>query len=226
MKFNRIAVVLMTALMLASSGAAHYMTPTRHLADQIGKPDLETLFPKQFGAWRLDANVPVILPAPDVQARLDAIYNQVLSRTYINEQGQRIMLSVAYGGDQSDGTRIHRPEVCYPAQGFQILSNKVDHIPLPGREPLKVRRLESKLEQRREPITYWVVVGDSAVTSAGEQKFAQLRYGMQGLIPDGVLVRVSSIDPETSRAFDLQQRYIADLAHALTPQASLRVFGK
>lgn len=226
MKFNRIAVVLMTALMLASSGAAHYMTPTRHLADKIGKPDLETLFPKQFGAWRLDANVPVILPAPDVQARLDAIYNQVLSRTYINDQGQRVMLSVAYGGDQSDGTRIHRPEVCYPAQGFQILSNKVDRLPMPGREPLKVRRLESKLEQRREPITYWVVVGDSAVTSAAEQKLAQLRYGMQGLIPDGVLVRVSSIDPETPRAFELQQRYIADLARALTPQASLRVFGK
>lgn len=226
MKFNRVAVALMTVLMLASSGAAHYMTPTEHLADKVGKPDLEALFPKQFGVWRLDANVPVILPAPDVQARLDAIYNQVLSRTYVNDRGQRVMLSVAYGGDQSDGTRIHRPEVCYPAQGFQILSNKVDHIDLPGHEPLKVRHLESKLEQRFEPITYWVVVGDSAVVSSSEQKLAQLRYGLRGVIPDGMLVRVSSIDPDTRRALDLQQQYISDLARFLTPQASQRVFGR
>ncbi|MBV8033891.1 exosortase-associated protein EpsI, B-type [Roseateles sp.] len=226
MKLNRMVVGVMTALMLASSGASRYMTPTEHLADKVGKPDLETLFPRQFGVWRVDANVPVILPAPDVQARLDAIYNQVLSRTYVDDRGQRIMLSVAYGGDQSDGTRIHRPEVCYPAQGFQILSNRVDHIGMPGREPLKVRRLESKLEQRLEPITYWVVVGDSVVVSASEQKLAQLRYGLRGVIPDGLLVRVSSIDPEASRAFSLQQQYIADLARSLTPQASLRVFGK
>lgn len=226
MKFKRVVVGLMTVLMLASSGAARYMTPTEHLADKVGKPDLETLFPKQFAGWRIDANVPVILPAPDVQARLDAIYNQVLSRTYVNDRGQRVMLSVAYGGDQSDGTRIHRPEVCYPAQGFQILSNSVGHIGLPGREPLKVRHLESKLEQRFEPITYWVVVGDSAVVSSSEQKLAQLRYGLRGVIPDGMLVRVSSIDPDTRRALDLQQQYISDLARFLTPQASQRVFGR
>ncbi len=226
MKFKRVAVGLMTVLMLASSGAARYMTPTEHLADKMGKPDLEALFPKQFGGWRIDANVPVILPAPDVQARLDAIYNQVLSRTYVNDRGQRVMLSVAYGGDQSDGTRIHRPEVCYPAQGFQILSNSVGHIGLPGHEPLKVRHLESKLEQRLEPITYWVVVGDSVVVSSSEQKLAQLRYGLRGVIPDGMLVRVSSIDSDTRRAFDLQQQYVNDLARSLTPQASLRVFGR
>ncbi|MFT7772006.1 exosortase-associated protein EpsI, B-type [Roseateles sp.] len=226
MRFNRVVVGLMTVLMLASSGAARYMTPTEHLADKVGKPDLESLFPRQFGNWRIDANVPVILPAPDVQARLDAIYNQVLSRTYVNDRGQRVMLSVAYGGDQSDGTRIHRPEVCYPAQGFQILSNKIGHVDLPGHEPLKVRHLESKLEQRFEPITYWVVVGDSAVVSSSEQKLAQLRYGLRGVIPDGMLVRVSSIDSDTRRAFDLQQQYINDLARSLTSQASQRVFGR
>ena len=31
---------------------------------KIGKPDLESLFPKQFGTWRLDASLPAILPAP------------------------------------------------------------------------------------------------------------------------------------------------------------------
>ena len=225
MHFNRTAAIVMTVLMLASAGAAHRMTPRVHLTDQIGKPDLETLFPKSFGAWRLDTSMPVILPAPDVQARLDQIYNQVLSRSYINGQGQRIMLSVAYGGDQSDGTRVHRPEVCYPAQGFQILSNRAAELPVAGKD-LHVRQLTSKLSQRMEPITYWVVVGDQAVRSATEQKVAQLAYGVRGIIPDGLLVRVSSIDANSEAAFAVQQQYLTDLAGALQPAARVRVFGR
>ena len=63
-------------------------------------PNLETMFPKAFGDWRVDTSMPVILPSPDVQALLDKIYNQVLSRSYVNAKGERIMLSVAYGGDR------------------------------------------------------------------------------------------------------------------------------
>lgn len=225
-KLNQAAVAAIVALMLGGGAAAHWMRPTVHMADRTGKPDLEQLFPKRFGNWEIDTSMPVILPAPDVQARLDQIYNQVLSRTYIDRSsGQRVMLSVAYGGDQSDGTRLHRPEVCYPAQGFQILSNRQTALSLPGRS-LPVRQLESQLDGRHEPITYWVIVGDQAVTSASQQKIAQLRYGVRGLIPDGMLVRVSSIDRDTGQALKVQQRYIEDLLRSLSPEASLRVFGR
>ena len=30
------------------------------------------------------------------------------------------MLSMAYGDDQRGGLQAHRPEVCYPAQGFKL----------------------------------------------------------------------------------------------------------
>lgn len=227
-KLSKGVVVFIVVVMLAGAAAARWMKPTIHIADQIGKPNLETLFPKAFGTWIIDTNIPVILPAPDVQARLDAIYNQVLSRTYVDTQtGQRVMVSVAYGGDQSDGTRLHRPEVCYPAQGFQIQSNRKATLSVNGMN-LPVRQLESKLGERYEPITYWVVVGDRAVTSASEQKIAQLRYGVRGLIPDGMLIRVSSIDRDTPKALDLQQRYIADLASAVSANADAteRIFGR
>lgn len=225
MKYNPIAVFVMAALMVASSGAAHFMTPTIHLADKVGKPDLEAIFPKNFGDWTIDRNTPVILPAPDVQARLDKIYNQVLSRTYVNSRGDRIMLSVAYGGDQSDGTRLHRPEVCYPAQGFQITSNRATELQLPDKK-LHIRQLTSKLDQRFEPITYWVIVGDEAVTSATQQKLTQLSYGVRGLIPDGMLMRVSSIDMDSERAFKVQNEFLRDLSLAVAPEARARIFGK
>ena len=211
-------------LMLAGVAAAYFGRPTVFLADQIGKPDLELLFPKRFGDWQIDTAMPVVLPAPDVQAQLNAIYNQVLSRTYVNTAGQRIMLAVAYGGDQSDGASAHRPEVCYPAQGFAIIGNERAVQPL-GAGSLPVRRLISRLGDRSEPITYWVVVGREVATSGIEQKLAQMRYGLHGVIADGMLVRVSSIGTDMAQAHALQAGFIADLAAAMPGPSRGRVFG-
>jgi EpsI family protein len=224
---NRVQWRALLAMMVMLAGAAltYFGKPTIHLADRIGKPELETLFPKQFGPWRLDARMPVILPAPDVQARLDIIYNQVLTRTYVNDAGQRIMLSVAYGGDQSDGTSAHRPEVCYPAQGFEITANEKAVLTTAG-GTLAVRKLMSKLGGRNEPITYWVVVGNEIATTGIEQKLAQMRYGLRGVIADGMLVRVSSIDTDMVRAHGLQSGFIADMAAAMPRDARPRVFGE
>ena len=216
--------LVVALLMLAGSAAAVLAKPTKSLADQIGIPNLEAMLPKQFGDWRVDTSLPTILPSPDVQAQLDKIYNQVLSRTYVNKSGQRIMLSVAYGGDQSDGTSAHRPEVCYPAQGFAITSNQQTSLHMGGRE-LQARRLMSKLGQRNEPITYWVVVGDEVVTTGIGQKLAQMRYGLRGVIADGMLVRISSIDGDMDRGHKLQEQFASDLFNNIDQAAATRLFG-
>ena len=220
----RVRALVVALLMLASAAAAMLARPTRHLADEIGKPDLEVLFPRQFGDWRIDTSLPVVLPAPDVQAQLDKINNQVLARTYVNGKGQRVMLSVAYGGDQSDGTSAHRPEVCYPAQGFAIVSNRTATLEIGG-QAVPVRRLVSRLGAREEPITYWIAVGGKAVTSGIEQKLAQMRYGLKGIIADGMLMRVSSIDHVPAHAFAVQDGFLADLARVIDPLSRARVFG-
>ena len=225
MKIRRLRAMLVAVLMCATAAFAYVARPTVHLADTLGKPDLETLFPKNFGTWRIDVRSPIILPAPDVQAKLDTIYNQVLSRSYVNDAGQRIMLSVAYGGDQSDGTRAHRPEVCYPAQGFQIVANKVVTAHVAGRA-IPARVLMTRLGVREEPITYWVTVGDRVTTSGTEQKLAQISFGMRGVVPDGMLIRVSSIDPDRDHALALQAEFIARLGEAVPEAQRDRVFGK
>jgi len=218
----RAVAVLLT--MVATVALAVWMTPTIYLSDKLGKPDLETLFPKEFADWRLDARAGLVLPSPETQALLDSIYNQTLTRTYINAQGYRIMLSVAYGGDQSDATRAHMPEVCYPAQGFQITANNSGQISLDNR-PVAVRYLMSKYGSRNEPITYWMVVGDRVSLSRTDQKLAQFALGLKGYIPDGMLVRVSSIDENAARGHQTQEVFLKDLAAAVPPQARDRVFG-
>lgn len=216
---------LFIALLLASmSVLAHVTRPTVYLADRHAKVDLESLFPKAFGDWRLDTNMPATIISPDVEAMLKSLYAQTVSRTYVGPRGERIMLSVAYGGDQSDATRAHRPDVCYPAQGFDILANGDASVDVGGAQ-LPVRHMFAKLGQRFEPVSFWFVVGDEVAVSGQQQKIAQLRYGLRGLIPDGMLVRVSSIDTDADAGYRLQNRFIAEMRQAMSVEARRRVFG-
>ncbi len=194
------------------------------LADSRPRVDLETLFPKQCGDWHVDTRLPVQLVSPDTQAMLAKIYNQTLERTYIEPNGGRVMLSVAYGGDQSDATRAHRPEVCYPAQGFAVRDQSAAAITVAGNE-LRARRLVAVLGGRIEPITYWIVVGEQVATSGTQQKLAQLSYGAQGIVADGMLVRVSSIDADSGHAYAIHQRFLDALGTALPSSQRARVMG-
>lgn len=226
MNATRLRAVVGLVLMVAAFAVALAWTPRIKLADSRPRVVLESMFPKQFGEWRVDERMPVQLISPDQAAVLDKIYNQTLSRAYVNVQGERVMLSVAYGGDQSDGTRAHRPEVCYPAQGFDMLSNVRTALPLDGHGELQVRRLVARLGGRVEPITYWVTVGEFTATSGTEQKLAQLRYGVRGTIPDGMLLRVSTIDTDASRSYQLQDRFVRDLRRAMSPADAPLAFGR
>jgi len=225
MSAARVKAVLVAVLMALSFAGAAAWRPTIRLADSRPRIELETLFPRQFGDWTVDQRMPVQLVSPDTQAMLDKIYNQTLSRTYVNSKGDRIMLSVAYGGDQSDATRAHRPEVCYPAQGFQILSGSVGSLPVSG-QTIQVRRLVAGLGARNEPITYWITVGDKVAVSGTQQKLAQLSYSTRGVVPDGMLVRVSSIDADNAAAFALQERFVGELSAALASERRPLVIGR
>lgn len=217
-------VLLVFLAMALSSWLAYAFKPSIKVADAQPLGSLETAIPQEFGPWRVDTSLPVILPSPEVQAKLDKIYNQVLSRTYVDGQGRHIMLSIAYGGDQSDGTTAHKPEVCYPAQGLEIVYNRTGLMNVQGQD-IPVRRLRARMGARHEPITYWIVVGDQAVTSGSGMKMVQLRYGVQGLIPDGLLIRVSSLDRDADAAFKQHEEFVRALMASIPPSLRLRLLG-
>jgi EpsI family protein len=224
MTTSRLHALIALVLMVSAFAVSYAWRPTMRLADTRPKVDLEAMFPKQLGEWALDERMPVQLVSPDQLAVLSAIYNQTLSRTYVNRSGDRIMLSVAYGGDQSDATRAHRPEVCYPAQGFQIISGS-DSLLQTSVHPIRVRQLVARQGGRNEPISYWITVGDRVTLSGTEQKLAQLSYSIRGVVPDGMLVRVSSIDAQSARAFGLQQSFVDAMAKALPLAVRSQVIG-
>ena len=211
--------------MLAAAGLALALTPSEKVASQGPKIDLETMIPKQFGEWQVDESIVPLQVSPDVQAKLDKIYNQTLSRTYSNSKGARIMLSIAYGSDQSDSMAVHKPEVCYPAQGFEVLQKQKSTLNVGGAS-LPVVRMVARQKSRIEPITYWITVGNQTVTGGLDKKLAEMRYGLTGKVPDGLLFRVSSIDPEAEHAYSSQARFIAELHTSLDEKRRVVIFGK
>lgn len=224
MNAGRRKAIVLLAGMVGAAALARVGVPTRKIADQW-ETDLESMFPARFGSWQVDRSVPVILPAPDVQAKLDAIYNHVLARTYVDTtSGNRVMLSVAYGGDQSDAMSAHLPEVCYPAQGFEIVVKRADMLELAGRR-IPVQRIHTQLGARHEPVTYWLTLGETVAAGRTERKLAQMRYGLRGMIPDGMLVRVSSIDRDVARAFVVQDAFLRALVAAVPTPMLSRVVG-
>jgi EpsI family protein len=65
--------------------------------------------------------------------------------------------------------------------------------------------------QRIEPITYWVMLGDSAVRGNWEQHFARLKYGLTGKIPYGIVIRVSTLSANESQAYRTQVQFVRDM---------------
>lgn len=221
---SRRNAVALLAGMVGASALAAWARPTIRESDLRPGFDLKTLFPERFGRWVVDPHVPVVVPPPDQQALLDKIYHQTLGRTYVDDKGRRIMLSVAYGGDQSDGLTVHVPEVCYVAQGFRLESTGDGRLTL-GAVTIPVRHVLATLGGRVEPITYWVIVGDRATITTTERRLVSLRYGLRRRIPEGMLVRVSSIDRDTSAAYRLQADFIRDMVAAIPPAERDRVVG-
>jgi EpsI family protein len=211
--------------MLAAAGMAMALKPTTKIVDQGPKLDLETLVPKQFDDWKMAENVATLIANPEQTAELNKLYSQMLTRTYVNSHGGRIMLSISYGGDQSDGMQVHKPEVCYPAQGFQILKNRVDVLSTVAGD-IPVKRLVASQGQRNEPITYWITVGDTIAVNSLMWKINQVKYGLTGKIPDGLLFRISSIQPDNTAAYGMQDDFARALLDALPPTSRERLIGK
>jgi EpsI family protein len=218
-----ISLVLGVA-MAATSALTGALTPKPRVVPAHEQFSLDQMIPQRFGDWRIDPSVVPLTPDPEQQSVLEKIYDQTLSRTYVNNEGQRVMLSIAYGGDQSKSLQLHLPEVCYVAQGFQMV--KEDDGALPTRYgELPVKRLVARLHERNEPITYWITIGEHAARAGIQQKLRRLAYGLSGEIPDGMLVRVSTIQASDAQAYRVQDRFVADMLGTMAPRDRTRLLG-
>jgi EpsI family protein len=215
---------ILAGLMCGAAIAGVVGRPNTTARQLGGAIHLETAVPTQFGDWAKLPDEGGQVVNPQTQELLDKLYSQILTRTYVNKDGYRIMLSMAYGDDQRGGLQAHRPEVCYPAQGFK-LGDVQDGALLTSFGDIEVRRLTTSLGARNEPVTYWLTVGDHVIRNALEKRMVELRLSLTGQIPDGLLFRISSIDRDQAHAFAMQQKFAADLMAAVPAETRRQLSG-
>ncbi|MFS2215447.1 exosortase C-terminal domain/associated protein EpsI, partial [Telluria sp. Tellsp104] len=148
------ASVLLGVAMAGTSALTGALTPKQKVAAVQERFDLEAMIPKRFGNWTVDNSVVPLTPDETQKELIATLYDQTLARTYVNDAGQRVMLSIAYGGDQSKQLQLHLPEVCYVAQGFDMVQDHKAELPTHyGSVPVK--RLVWGPHPRPPPRNVW-----------------------------------------------------------------------
>jgi len=212
-------------LALLVSAVTWALRPTVFIANQRPKVNLELLIPRQFGEWHQLDQPSILIVNPQQVALLEEIYSQTLSRSYANAEGAVVMLSIAYGANQTRDVALHIPDACYPAQGFEVLSNIKGTLET-GFGNIRVTRMTARRGNRSEPVTYWSTLGDKVMQGGLETRLMRVEYGLRGLIPDGLIFRLSSVSPDAKTAYELQEVFVRKLMTALPPASRLQLMGK
>lgn len=216
---------LIIGAVAATTAVGYRAIPTERVDNKQAAPkiDLEALVPTHFGDWR-ELPGPAMAVNPQTQALLDKLYSQILARTYVHKDGYAIMLSLSYGADQRGSLEAHKPEVCYPAQGFKVDSAASGTLDT-GFGNIQVQRLSTHMDQRKEPLIYWFTLGSHNVQSRFEKRLVELKMALTGQIPDGLLFRVSSIDADAANGWRRQEQFVKDLLLDVQGDARARLAG-
>ena len=91
---------------------------------------------------------------------------------------------------------------------------------------LPVCRLVAKMPGRNEPITYWIVIGESVMADTAKRKLMKVMHGLGGRIEDGMLVHISSIEFDEAAACQRHARFLRDLATHAPAESRVQVFGR
>jgi EpsI family protein len=208
---------VLTGLTLIGAAGFAYARMPKPGPKQLGKDGLDGLIPKALGPWKFETTSGLVLPPPDETA--DRLYDEVLTRVYTRADGAAVMMLIAYSSVQDGLLQIHRPEVCYPASGYALSETRVAPMKLANGDMIPTRQFTAGSAVRSEHVLYWTRLGSHLPTSWREQRWAVVLENLGGLIPDGILVRVSTVNPDSDKAFGMLRDFASDLSRSVSPKA-------
>lgn len=189
--------------------------------------DFDRLFPSEFGDWKeVKTITPLVSASNPGELTFNQPYDAQIMRTFRNSQNQVIMLAVAYGQNQRQDIKVHRPEVCYSAQGWDVVELAEHDFPLTSVGGVPITGMKMKVLDKRsgrtEAVSYWVRIGDTFSQSGMTQRLHILQQGLKGKRSDGVLVRFSQhvrSGMTMDESYRLQAQFAKDFLAGLTPEA-------
>lgn len=195
---------------LAAAGAVSYLASPKAIAKPIGPEAFRDSIPAQVGGWTSRKSQEVVLPPQDESNKL---YENQETRVYQGPGLPAIMFLVAFSSIQQNDVQVHRPEICYPASGFQILKTAPTQISYRG-QSFAGRELIAHRGGLHERVIYWIRVGNSFPTSWREQRITMALGNLRGSIPDGVLFRVSAIEEPGESTSPMLRKFIEEFLNA------------
>ncbi len=206
------------------AGAAYAATP-RMKERRLGKNRLGDLVPPQIGAWHSVNRDGIVVAQDEESAPVDG-YDQVLTRTYDASGRPTIMLLLAYGSTQGGSLQLHRPETCYPGQGFALRSFDETRLDLGDRTDIAARRFTAMRDDRVERVVYWTRVAQQFPLSTTELYVAILSAVIRGVVPDGFLVRFSTIETDNAIADAAIDQFAAQMLASVSPRGRELLVGR
>lgn len=200
-----IAAAIVATAMMFVSGAAFHTLVARVRGSMAGLPiSPETLegFPMQIGGWT-GKEVPM---DETIAGKTDA--DAHINRQYSRQNGREsVILYVAYGGSWE--MIFHRPEICYPGNGWTLIDSNSMELPVHNgmKLPCRIFRFSRGELQTREVVVLYYCFADGLTYSnisllrsrvwgalAAVDRFAQVQIvvSSEGILTSEAMIRIVS----------------------------------
>jgi len=206
MQSRRYQVVLLFIMLLAL-WLSFTLRPTVDASKRLPAETFTNEIPEQFGGW---VRVPSKSIAIDLYQKMegerttDNPYDDTFIQSYRNEQGHVLELAIAYGALQRQEVKIHRPDLCYYAQGYEVNALLPEAFTFSSvSQTIDGQRMQVRSRGQTQLVSYWIRVGDLFSQSAWQTRLYLIQQGLLGHVPDGVLVRVSSVVEDNAADIEL-----------------------
>jgi EpsI family protein len=209
--------------MLAAAGGAAARIPQPN-SPAVAQKRFEAMMPDTVGAWRFQQSSGLVLPPEDaLSARL---YDNLITRVYTDRSGTAMMLLIAYKNFQNGVLQLHRPEICYPAGGYQLSPTLPVEIAVGGGRTMPANSFSAVGNERDEQVLYWTRIGEHFPVRWIEQRLAVFRANLAGVNPDGMLARISMVNDDMAFSRPKMEQFVTALRSASAPPLRQLLFGR
>ena len=121
---------------------------------------------------------------------------------------------MVYNNRQDGMLQVHRPEVCYPVGGY-MLSPTLPIVVGAPELAIPANFFTATGPDRIEQVLYFTRLGSAYPRSWAEQRIAVIEENIAGRIPDGIMLRVSVLNPRANAALDTLQSFVRDFLNTV-----------
>ena len=210
--------LVLGGLFTSLAAACFGLTPKRAFP-RLSDDQLAQAIPQAFGPYRVASTDGLILPPEDELSK--KLYDKVVTRVYEGDGLLPVMALFAYGSTQNLTLQLHRPDKCYPMQGFTLSPVVTTTVRMAG-HMIPAAITTAARNERSEQLLYWSRIGTEFPADRWRETWLVARENFRGWMPDGILVRLSSINSDREAAV-AQMRDFAQMLGAALPPLGKRI---